>query len=555
MTKQAVVYARVSTEDQADHGFSLPSQLAACRRYAEAHRLEVAAQLQDDCSGAMPIGERPQGRQLGVMVARREVGAVVVHQVDRLSRDIVDLLATVRVWRQTGVEVHAGDVGRVDSELNIAFIIKGRQSSDERVKTRERTMRGKRAKARAGNVVGGREPYGYKHVRDESGRVTTFAIVKSEAEVVRMIYRLYLEGDGEGEPLSELAVARRLSELHIQTPGECRPGYKRTRAPGMWQAGKVLEELGHELYAGVWRYNVRIGNSYNKWPEDEQIKVSVPAIIDRATWEAVQKRKARNKRMARRNRKRDYLLSGLVKCACECAMCGNYVSDHRYYMCASRHNRRAGLEERTCRARSVRADAIEADVWDSFAVIFSDLARLEELLRQAQAEELAAMMPKRSELDIVEAMLAESVQQAADIASAVVRASGVVGRALERKAEAVNKRHEDLTKRRDELAVAVSAARITDAAISDTVKFAADVGFGLEGADYQTKRRILEMLDVTVTVDRGRFTVSSAIGEWGGEVRRLPGQRHNGRIVTDLCSPAEVLPGSRFLVNTPQRAA
>jgi site-specific DNA recombinase len=96
MTKKAAIYARVSTDDQADKGYSLPSQLDGCRQYVNQLGYSVFAEFRDDHSGATPVADRPQGKRLTEMIKFREVDAVVVHQVDRLSRDIVDLLATVR---------------------------------------------------------------------------------------------------------------------------------------------------------------------------------------------------------------------------------------------------------------------------------------------------------------------------------------------------------------------------------------------------------------------------------------------------------------------------
>ena len=79
----------------------------------------VVAEFREDHSGAIPVAERSQGKRLTEMVKLRELDAVVVHQVDRLSRDIVDLLATVRNWLCTGIEVYALDVGKIESELDI----------------------------------------------------------------------------------------------------------------------------------------------------------------------------------------------------------------------------------------------------------------------------------------------------------------------------------------------------------------------------------------------------------------------------------------------------
>ncbi|MBK6794808.1 MAG: recombinase family protein, partial [Anaerolineales bacterium] len=105
------IYARVSTDDQADKGYSLPSQLDGCRHYIDQLGYSIVAEFKEDNSGAIPVAERPYGKRLTEMIKLREVDAVIVHQVDRLSRDIVDLLATVRNWLRVGVEVYALDVG------------------------------------------------------------------------------------------------------------------------------------------------------------------------------------------------------------------------------------------------------------------------------------------------------------------------------------------------------------------------------------------------------------------------------------------------------------
>ena len=101
----------------------------------------------------------------------------------------------------------------------------------------------------------------------------------------------------------------------------------------MWQTDKVIKILSHEVYKGVWYFGARIGSSRNLRPPEEWIAVDVPAIVDLATWDQAQLRKKRNKEYAKRNSKHDYLLSGLIHCACGFAMCGEYFSNHRYYSC------------------------------------------------------------------------------------------------------------------------------------------------------------------------------------------------------------------------------
>lgn len=395
MTKKAAIYARVSADDQADKGYSLPSQLDSCRQFINQLGYSIVAEFQEDNSGAVPVAERLQGKRLAEMVKSRQVDAVIVQHVDRLSRDIVDLLATVRNWLRAGVEVYALDVGKIESELDIVLVIKGWQGSDERKKIRERSMRGKRAKARTGRVIGGRAPYGYDHIRDENGGILNFTPLEEEAKIVQLIYEWYVYGDESGQRLAAGRIAKRLSEMRIPTPGETNPGYHRTRGKGMWHAYTVLSIIERETYAGVWRFGVRIGPTRNQRPKDEWIEIEVPALIDRDTWEMAQEFKGQNKVFSRRNKKYNYLLSGLIRCVCGRAMSGEFFSDHQYYTCSWRNNHHVHLEERTCKARSVRADAIDADVWESIRAIFGNLENLQEHLQIAQQEELAALDPKK----------------------------------------------------------------------------------------------------------------------------------------------------------------
>lgn len=540
MTKKAAIYARVSTDDQADKGYSLPSQLDGCRQYIDQLGYSVVAEFRDDHSGATPVTERPQGKRLTEMIKFREVDAVVVHQVDRLSRDIVDLLATVRNWLRTGIEVYALDVGKIESELDIVLVIKGWQGSDERKKIRERSMRGKRAKARAGRVVGTRAPFGYDHVRDENGMIVNFEPLEEEAQIVSLIFQWYVIGDETGQRLSAGKIAKRLSEMQVPTPGETNAGYHRKRKAGMWHPYAILDIIARETYAGIWRYGVRIGPTRTKRPKEEWIEIEVPALVDRKIWETAQELRERNKQFSRRNSKHNYLLSGLIRCACGKAMSGEFFSNHQYYTCTWRNNHHAKLEERTCKARSVRADAIEVDVWESIVSLFANLDALEEHLRIAQQEELAAFDPKVEELTAVEAMVIQTEADALEIGLALRRASGLVAKSLEQNMNEVNLRYDALCRRRETLQSELSITRLTDNAIQELVEFAQDVFVGKENADFLTKRRNLEMLKVQVEVEQGHFKINCLAGQITGEIRKLPIATKSG-IVTDLrCTEADL---------------
>ena len=519
MSKRAAIYARVSTEDQAEKGYSLPSQITACRAHAARLGYTVTAEFQEDYSGATAVNDRPQGRVLAEMVRRRAVDAVIVNQVDRLSRDIVDLLVAVRAWLAAGVEVYAGDVGQIDSEHDIVLVIKGWQGSDERKRIRERSMRGKRAKANAGMVIGGRATYGYKHVRDAQGRIATYEPTEPEAGIVRLIYQWYVYGDEDGQWLSIKEIARRLTRMGAPTPGEVHLSHRK-RETITWYPHTLQDILTNEAYAGVWWFGGRIGGTRNMRPVEERIPVSVPPIIDRKTWELAQEQRERNKRFAKRNAKRQYLLSGLVKCgACNTSMVGSYFNHHRYHMCGWRNSHHEEFEN-ACRAGRVRADILEADIWGSVLKIFQDTDWLNAALLDAQAAELQAFTPKREELQTVTTMIEEAEREAVQIGAALARVGGLVGKTLQDSMTAINQRYEALCSRRDELLAGLEEQRLTDDAIGRIVQFAEDVRAGMENADYQTARHILEVLKVEVIIKDRRFYVTSLAGEWDGDISK-----------------------------------
>ncbi|MBT3316036.1 MAG: recombinase family protein [Anaerolineae bacterium] len=539
MIKKAALYARVSTNDQADHGYSLPSQLDTCRTYAERLDYVVVNEFRDDASGATPVSLRPQGQLLMELVKTRKIHAVIVHQVDRLSRDIVDLLTTVRNWLQAGIDVYALDVGKIESELDIVLVIKGWQGSDERKKIRERSMRGKRAKARTGKVIGSRSPYGYKHTYDENGRIENFEIIEEQAKVVRLIYQWYVYGDETGTRLSSNKISKRLSEMGFPTPGEVNKGYHAKHKGGIWRPYGVLSILEAETYAGVWKYGMRIGYSHHKRPKEEWIEVEVPAIIDRKTWEEAQLQRKRNKKLSGGKRKRSYLLSSFLRCSCGCAMTGEYFSNHRYYTCTWRNNHHSGLEERTCFQRSVRGEALEPDIWESIVELFSDQTTLEEHLRIAQEAELSAFDPKQEELNAVIAMIGDTEKEAIEVGRALRYASGIVATKLKQNIDEIDRRYEALVERQAEIEEDLSTTKLTDEAVDDLLQFAEDAFLGIENADFETKRRTLEMLQVVVTIKEKRFYVNSIAGTWEGNIRRLPGSRGVSNpkemMETDLC--------------------
>lgn len=110
--KTAVIYTRVSTADQAEHGVSLEAQEERLTAYALACGLDVAAVLREPAiSGTIPLGDRPEGSKVVAMVRKGEVRHVISLKLDRLFRSAVDALSTTAEWDKSGIALHLVDMG------------------------------------------------------------------------------------------------------------------------------------------------------------------------------------------------------------------------------------------------------------------------------------------------------------------------------------------------------------------------------------------------------------------------------------------------------------
>lgn len=112
MDKRAVIYTRVSTELQAEKGYSLISQLEACRKYAKDNDLEIVEEFSDDYSGREL--DRPGLNALRQMIGKSQIDALVVYSDDRLTRDLAHSIELRREFSILQVELCKVLGGQVD---------------------------------------------------------------------------------------------------------------------------------------------------------------------------------------------------------------------------------------------------------------------------------------------------------------------------------------------------------------------------------------------------------------------------------------------------------
>lgn len=262
------IYARVSTEWQAEHGYSIGTQLEACREKAASMGAFVVKEYVDDgYSGGFL--ERPALESLRDAVQDGLYEAVIIHDADRLARKLIhQLILTEEFEKHNCRPVFVMGEIQNTPEGNMSYQMKGVFAEYERAKIRERTMRGKRAKLRAGKAICDSHIYGYDFDRENS----CYEINPAEAEVVRMIYRWYVEEMVGGCEY----IAEKLNNMGIPSPS----------GNVSWCASSVRNLLHRPHYTGKYfantQYHKKTGpKSYKRIPRprEEWIEMSCPQII------------------------------------------------------------------------------------------------------------------------------------------------------------------------------------------------------------------------------------------------------------------------------------
>src|ERR687889_1328693 len=161
--KQAILYARVSTDEQARSGYSLAQQLEALREYAAREGYKVLEEVSDPGQSGASL-ERPGMDRVRDLVAGGGVSLVLAQDRDRFAREPAYHYLLRREFEEHGTKMCAlNDRGDESPEGELTDGILDQLAKFERAKTAERTRRGKLRKAREGKVVGTQAArYGFK---------------------------------------------------------------------------------------------------------------------------------------------------------------------------------------------------------------------------------------------------------------------------------------------------------------------------------------------------------------------------------------------------------
>jgi len=188
----AVIYARVSTEQQATEGISLDMQIARCGEYLQSRGLDLIDTVVDAGLSAKDIGHRPGLTRILGMVKRGEIGHLITYKLDRAFRNTAEGLQMVSLMARKGIALHivseqaAMKTDTADDEFMVT--LKLGLAQRERKLIGERTRAALNRKREKGEFCGGEPPYGY---RSEGGILIADM---EEQTVIRKVHRLRRKG-------------------------------------------------------------------------------------------------------------------------------------------------------------------------------------------------------------------------------------------------------------------------------------------------------------------------------------------------------------------------
>src|SRR5687767_13645147 len=191
--KRAILYTRVSTDEQACSGYSLAQQLEALRAYAARGGYEVLEEVQDPGQSGASL-ERPGMDRVRDLVAAGGVSVVLAQDRDRIAREPAYHYLLRREFEEHGTKIRAlNDRGDDSPEGELTDGILDQLGKYERAKIAERTRRGRLRKAREGKLIPSPTPdYGF----DYNGTRDNYVVDEEKMQVVRRIFRMVgAEGD------------------------------------------------------------------------------------------------------------------------------------------------------------------------------------------------------------------------------------------------------------------------------------------------------------------------------------------------------------------------
>ncbi len=410
--RRVAAYARVSTNSE-EQKTSYEAQVTYYTDYIQSKSdWEFVDVYADKGITGTSTKRREQFNDMIEAALAGKIDLIITKSVSRFARNTVDTLTTIRLLKERGVEVYFEEqnIYTLDSKGELLLTIMSSIAQEESRNISENVTWGQRKRFSDGKVS---MPYkhflGYR--KGEDGEPE---IIPEEAETVRRIYRLFLEGQ------TPYGIKVILEADGILTPA------KKTR----WQTGTILSILTNEKYKGdallQKTFCVDFLTKKMKVNEGEvqqyYVENSHPAIVTAEMYDMVQQELARRK-MAGRQHNGTSCFSGKVLCGCCGGVYGSKVwhSTDKYRRVIWQCN--AKFKDRhKCDTPHLSEEAIQQKFLGAFGQLLADRAFIledtEAIMAQLTATEAleAEADALRDEMNITNELIRQAIVQNASMA-------------------------------------------------------------------------------------------------------------------------------------------
>ncbi|NCE82426.1 recombinase family protein, partial [Neglecta sp. X58] len=275
--RKVAIYGRVSTEHEAQLS-ALENQLQWYDNQVKYHpNWSVCERYIDEGITGTQAKKRPAFLRMIEDARNGKFDLIVTREVCRFARNVVDTLVVTRELKGIGVEVFFIDdnIWTMDGDGELRLSLMATLAQEESRKTSERVKAGQKISRDNGVLYGNGNILGYDRVGD------TYIINEEQAETVRIIFDLYLQGYGS------MRIAKMLTEQ------------KRKTASGIvkWNVSNIMRAIKNATYTGMKCYNKSRSNNFLEQKRINNLDMSTyeyvegdfPAIVSQEVWDKAQK--------------------------------------------------------------------------------------------------------------------------------------------------------------------------------------------------------------------------------------------------------------------------
>ncbi|MDH2475904.1 recombinase family protein [Clostridium perfringens] len=392
--KIIAIYCRVSTDEQAEFGYSIDEQKRLLEEWCKANDYIIYKCYSDRGISGKNIKDRPALKELLSDAKEGKFDMVISWKINRVSRKLEDVLKIVNLLEKNDITFKSySEPFETDTPAGrMQFQMMALIGEFERGTIAQNVKMGMIAKAKSGNWCGGRV-LGYDLVpnnspQEEKKGKNKLEINEKEAKIVRFIFNEYSKGKGYK------AITNKMNKL----------GYK-TKKGNNFSVGSIRDILTNPVYIGEIRYNVRQNWSEKRRrninPNPIRVKGKHEAIIDRELWDKVQLILESKKGKPSRIYDGEYPLTGILRCPkCGAGMVisrtTNTLADGTkkriaYYCCGNWKNKGTSV----CNSNTIRVDKANEYVFKKIEELVSNEAMIKAVVKNINKERRDKVKPAK----------------------------------------------------------------------------------------------------------------------------------------------------------------